>query len=40
MLLALVGKDKASFAPGQGTELLTFVVTLIAIALIAREGSG
>lgn len=40
MLLALVGKDATSFAPGQGTELLTFVVTLIAIALIAREGSG
>ena len=39
MLLALVGKDKASFAPGQGTELLTFVVTLIAIALIARRAA-
>ena len=40
MVLALVGRDTASFAPGQGTELLTFVVTLIAIALIARDSGG
>jgi uncharacterized protein YigA (DUF484 family) len=36
MLLALIGEDGVSFAPGDGIELLAFIVTLIAVALIAR----
>lgn len=40
MMLALVGPDKDSFSPQDGTALLSFTVTLIAIALIARDSSG
>ena len=40
MWLILIGQDTNTFTPGQGTELLAFTVTLIAIALRARDSDA
>lgn len=40
MMLALVGRNSTAFIPGDGTELLDFTVTLIAVALIARRDAA
>lgn len=35
-VLALAGRDPASFSPDDGTDFITFTATMVAIALIAR----